>query len=122
MSQLFKSWKSQVDQYYADKITWDQLHAEDKKRAVNDFWDYAIPYSALLVLSAEVSQGPLIFSFPSFFAADLKADMHDVSMDSLCDNLRRAASHKQGGFWRNKNPAKAGIRALTMFAKKLALC
>lgn len=46
MSKLFNSWKSDVDHYYSDKITWDHLNAEDKKRAVEDFWDYAIPYSA----------------------------------------------------------------------------
>ena len=46
MSHLFKSYKSDVEHYYADKITWGHLREEDKKRAVEDFWDYAIPYSA----------------------------------------------------------------------------
>jgi hypothetical protein len=46
MSNLFKSWKYDVDNYYADKITWEHLHSEDKRRAAEDFWDYLIPYSA----------------------------------------------------------------------------
>jgi uncharacterized membrane protein YraQ (UPF0718 family) len=46
MSKLFTSWKSDVDHYYADKITWEHLYAEDKKRSVDDFWDYLIPYLA----------------------------------------------------------------------------
>jgi hypothetical protein len=46
MSGLFKAWKSDADHYYSDKITWEHLQAEDKKRAVEDFWDYAIPYTS----------------------------------------------------------------------------
>ena len=46
MSRLFKAWKVDVDHYYSDKITWEYLHDEDKKRAVEDFWDYAIPYTS----------------------------------------------------------------------------
>lgn len=44
MSNLFKCWKSDVDNYYADKIAWEHLNEEDKNRSVEDFWDYAIPY------------------------------------------------------------------------------
>lgn len=44
MSRLFKAWKSDVDHYYSDKVTWEYLHAEDEKRAVEDIWDYAVPY------------------------------------------------------------------------------
>jgi len=46
MSGIFKAWKADVDHYYSDKITWEHLHQEDKKRAVEGFWDYAIPYSS----------------------------------------------------------------------------
>lgn len=46
MSRLLKSYKSDVENYCADKITWIHLYEEDKKRAVDNFWDYAIPYSA----------------------------------------------------------------------------
>jgi len=46
MSRLFKAWKADVDHYYSDKITWEYLQEEDKKRAVADFWDYAIPYTS----------------------------------------------------------------------------
>lgn len=46
MSGLFKSWKSDVETYYADKITWEHLQDEDKKRAVADLIDYALPYGA----------------------------------------------------------------------------
>jgi len=48
MSKLFKCWKSDVDHYYTDKITWEHLHEEDKKRAGDDIWDYVIPYSAFV--------------------------------------------------------------------------
>lgn len=44
MSGLFKNWKSDVDKYYEDKITWEHLQNEDKRRAVPGFWDYALPY------------------------------------------------------------------------------
>ncbi len=44
MSGIFKAWKADVDHYYSDKINWEHLHQQDKTRAVEDFWDYAIPY------------------------------------------------------------------------------
>ena len=47
MSSLFKGWKSEVSNYYADKITWEHLREQDEKRAVADFWDYFLPYSSL---------------------------------------------------------------------------
>lgn len=46
MSRLFKAWKVDVDHYYADKITWEHLQEQDKNRSVEDFLDYAIPYTA----------------------------------------------------------------------------
>lgn len=46
MSNLFKRWRADVENYYSDKITWEHLHAEDEKRAVTDFWDYLLPYAA----------------------------------------------------------------------------
>jgi hypothetical protein len=44
MSGLFKAWKEDVDNYFSDKITWEHLQEQDNNRAVEDFWDYAIPY------------------------------------------------------------------------------
>lgn len=44
MSNLFDRWKTEVDNYYTDKITWEHLQSEDRKRAAPDCWDYAIPY------------------------------------------------------------------------------
>lgn len=46
MSHLFETWKADVNHYYSDKITWEHLQEEDKKRAAEDFWDYAIPYTS----------------------------------------------------------------------------
>ena len=46
ISHLFKAYTTDVDHYYSDKITWEHLHDEDKKRVVRDFWDYAIPYTS----------------------------------------------------------------------------
>lgn len=46
MSSLFKAYKEDVEHYYSDKITWAHLHEQDKNRTVEDFWDYAIPYSS----------------------------------------------------------------------------
>lgn len=46
MSGLFKAWKDDVDNYFNDKITWEHLNCEDTKRAVDDLWDYAIPYAS----------------------------------------------------------------------------
>lgn len=46
MSSLFKNWKSDVDMYYEDKITWEHLQNEDQRRAVPDSWDYVLPYTS----------------------------------------------------------------------------
>lgn len=46
MSNLFKRWKTDVANYHADAITWTHLQAEDKKRAVSDWWDYVISYGS----------------------------------------------------------------------------
>jgi len=48
LSKLFKLWKADVDHYYVDKITWNELQANDIKRVVESFWDYAIPIWRLL--------------------------------------------------------------------------
>lgn len=46
MSYLFEAWRADVNHYYTDKVTWEHLQEEDKKRAVVGFWDYAIPYTS----------------------------------------------------------------------------
>ncbi|WP_018993086.1 hypothetical protein [Aromatoleum toluclasticum] len=46
MRNLFESWKTEVTSYYEDRITWQHLQDEDKKRAVADWWDYGIPYAS----------------------------------------------------------------------------
>jgi len=46
MSGLFKAWKQDTNHYFDDKITWEHLHKQDDARAVEDFWDYAIPYAS----------------------------------------------------------------------------
>lgn len=57
MSNLFKSWKSDVDKYYEDKITWEHLQNEDKRRAVPGFWDYALPYMSFTFFIAGCFSG-----------------------------------------------------------------
>lgn len=59
MSHLFNAWKTDVDNYYSDKITWEHLHEEDKKRAVPDFWDYAIPYTSFVCFIAGAVSGAI---------------------------------------------------------------
>lgn len=59
MSRLFKRWKADVDHYYADKITWEYLQDEDKKRAVANFWDYAIPYTSFTCFIAGSVSGSI---------------------------------------------------------------
>ena len=44
MSGLFKNWKSLVSSYFSDKKTWEEVGAEDDTKAVDNFWDYGIPY------------------------------------------------------------------------------
>lgn len=46
MSRLFSAWKVDVKHYQADKITWEHLQEQDNNRSVDDFWDYAIPYTS----------------------------------------------------------------------------
>ncbi len=46
MSRLFKTWKQDTSHYFEDKITWEHLQRQDDERAVEDFWDYAIPYGS----------------------------------------------------------------------------
>jgi hypothetical protein len=59
MSKLFTSWKSDVDRYYADEITWEHLHAEDNKKAIGDLWDYLIPYLAFVCFIAGSISGAI---------------------------------------------------------------
>jgi hypothetical protein len=46
MSSIFETWKTDVESYYADAITWRHLQDEDRKRAVTHWLDYAIPYAS----------------------------------------------------------------------------
>ena len=46
MSGLFKHWKSLVGAYFGDKTTYDYIIGEDNRKAVEDIWDYAIPYAS----------------------------------------------------------------------------
>lgn len=46
MSNLLRQWKSDVESYYSDKIAWQHLQDEDRKRSVTDVWDYILPYGA----------------------------------------------------------------------------
>lgn len=48
MSGLFKHWKSLVSLYFSDKKTWDEIDVEDDAKAVDDFWDYTIPYASFV--------------------------------------------------------------------------
>lgn len=63
MSKLFKHWQNDLDHYYEDKITWSHLHHQDQQRAVEDFFDYAIPYASFICfLIGVVSGGHSLFS------------------------------------------------------------
>ena len=44
ISRMFAAWRSAVDKYFNDKISWDQLNSEDIKRSATTFWDYFFPY------------------------------------------------------------------------------
>ena len=46
MRGLFMHWKSQVGDYFNDKTTYDEMVAEDNKKAVMGIWDYVIPYAS----------------------------------------------------------------------------
>ncbi|HVS26749.1 MAG TPA: hypothetical protein VHE58_05560 [Burkholderiales bacterium] len=46
MSRLLKEYKLGVEHFYSDKVSWDYLIEEDKKRAEASFMDYAIPYAS----------------------------------------------------------------------------
>jgi hypothetical protein len=45
-SGIFERWKAGLDNYYLDKITWEHLQDEDRRRSVPDVWDYLIPYAS----------------------------------------------------------------------------
>ena len=57
MSGIFKAWKTDVENYHSDKITWEHLVGEDKKRSVEDFWDYAFPYASFVCFIAGCISG-----------------------------------------------------------------
>jgi len=44
MNGLLNLYSKGVKEYYSDKKSWDQLCDEDENRAVNDIWDYIMPY------------------------------------------------------------------------------
>ena len=46
MSGLFKHWNALVLLYFSDKQNWSEVEAADDAKAVDDFWDYAIPYAS----------------------------------------------------------------------------
>lgn len=52
MSDLLKKYKSGVNDFYNDKISWSALLDADKQRAVPDQFDYVIPYSSFLCFVA----------------------------------------------------------------------
>lgn len=61
MSSLFTNWKSDVEKYYEDKITWEHLQNEDKSRAVPDSWDYVLPYMSFAFFIAGCFSGACSF-------------------------------------------------------------
>ena len=46
MSGLFKHWKSLVNDYFSDKIPYEEILQRDNKKAVEDIWDYVFPYAS----------------------------------------------------------------------------
>lgn len=63
MSWLFKEWKSAVNHYNAGRVSWDHLIEEDNKRAVESFWDYAIPYTSFGCFILGCVLGPFALFF-----------------------------------------------------------
>lgn len=46
MSRLLKEYKLGVEHFYNDKVSWEYLIEEDKKRSKASFMDYALPYTS----------------------------------------------------------------------------
>ena len=46
MSRLLREYKIGVENFYNDKVSWDYLIEEDKKRSKAGFLDHAIPYAS----------------------------------------------------------------------------
>lgn len=47
VSRLFTAWKKNVHTYFQDEMEYQSLLDKDDKIAVEDIWDFAIPYSSL---------------------------------------------------------------------------
>jgi ABC-type Fe3+-siderophore transport system permease subunit len=47
MSNLFRSYKRDVDQFFNDMISWESLTKGDANRAKETIWDYIFPYLSL---------------------------------------------------------------------------
>ena len=48
MSDLFKLYKKDAEQYFSNNKSWEQVCAEDDNRAVEDIWDYFFPYTSFV--------------------------------------------------------------------------
>ncbi len=46
MSFLFENWKKLVGEYFADNRDWEDINTQDKNVAVQNKWDYIIPYAS----------------------------------------------------------------------------
>jgi hypothetical protein len=46
MDGLFKHWKSLVNDYFSDKIPYEEILQRDNKKAVDGIWDYVFPYAS----------------------------------------------------------------------------
>ena len=73
MSNLFAAWRIDVNNYYSDKVTWEHLQEEDKKRATESFWDYAFPYISFGCFIAGSISGAISL-FISLLSGDLSLD------------------------------------------------
>jgi hypothetical protein len=46
MSNLFKTWRTDVGRYYSDELSWEELRDRDLSRTGVNVWDYLLPYAA----------------------------------------------------------------------------
>jgi hypothetical protein len=46
MSYLFEAYKKDVNEYFSDNKSWEQVCSGDDDRAVEDIFDYIIPYAS----------------------------------------------------------------------------
>lgn len=46
MAKIFKSWKSSVNEYFDDKLSYQTLNSNDEILAKEGFLDFAIPYTS----------------------------------------------------------------------------